>query len=135
VSEHRELNIVRVYADEAGETHLAQLGTTGGIETIVGNSKSRVLADVPTTTLHITERLERRPKLDLHPAPRRQLVILLRGEFEITTTDGDSRRFRPGDCLLAEDLDGKGHTHEDVGDERLVTLAVGIPDDWRWPDT
>lgn len=46
---------------------------------------------------------------DAHPAPRRQLVIVLAGQFEIETTDGDRRMFAPGDVALFEDTTGLGH--------------------------
>jgi hypothetical protein len=47
--------------------------------------------------------------MDQHTAPRRQLVITLSGEAEIETGDGDTRRFRQGDVLLADDTTGEGH--------------------------
>jgi hypothetical protein len=62
-------------------------------------------------------------------------VVVLRGAFEITTTQGDRRRFERGDCLLAEDLDGKGHLFDDVGDEPLATLRIGVAADWSCPSS
>jgi hypothetical protein len=135
LSTRRKPNLVRVYADESGETHLADLDVPGPPQETYGGVMAHVLHDVPTTTLHVTQLLARRPRLDLHPPPRRQLVIFLRGEIEITTTDGDRRRFGPGDALLAEDMVGKGHYHQDVGDELAMSVAIGIPDDWTWPGT
>jgi hypothetical protein len=44
-----------------------------------------------------------------HPAPRRQLVVVLDGEFEIETSDGDRRTFSPGGFALFEDTTGRGH--------------------------
>jgi hypothetical protein len=131
------LNIVRVHADETGETRLStiELPEANRAEDGYGAPLRRVLANIPTTTMMLNENLERRPKVELHPAPRRQLVVLVQGEFEITTTSGDRRRFRPGDCLLADDLGTKGHVHEDVGDDFSITIAVGIPDDWHFPGT
>jgi hypothetical protein len=46
---------------------------------------------------------------DWHPAPRRQYIVLLDGEIEITVGDGETRRFRGGDVLLVEDTEGRGH--------------------------
>lgn len=49
---------------------------------------------------------------DWHHAPRRQYIVLLDGEIEIETGDGDRRRFRGGDLLLVEDTadhGGRGH--------------------------
>ncbi len=46
---------------------------------------------------------------DWHNAPCRQFVIMLEGWVEIQTGSGDTRRFGPGDILLAEDTTGRGH--------------------------
>jgi hypothetical protein len=95
--------------------------------------RNHMLRDIPATTVNIIELLDRRPRLELHPPPRRQWVVILRGAMEISTDRGDRRRFQAGDCLLAEDLAGSGHRTDDVGDERLVTLNIGIPDSWTCP--
>jgi hypothetical protein len=47
--------------------------------------------------------------LEPHRAPRRQLVIVLDGDFEIETTDGERRTFSPGGVVLLEDTSGRGH--------------------------
>ena len=44
-----------------------------------------------------------------HPSPRRQFVLTLGGEAEITSSDGDMRRMKPGTIWLVEDTKGKGH--------------------------
>jgi uncharacterized cupin superfamily protein len=44
-----------------------------------------------------------------HHAPRRQYIINLEGEVEITVGDGTTRRFGTGDVILAEDQTGRGH--------------------------
>ena len=46
---------------------------------------------------------------DWHNAPRRQFIVLLDGEIEITAGSGERRRFSGGDVLLVEDTEGKGH--------------------------
>jgi hypothetical protein len=52
-----------------------------------------------------------------HPAPATQFGIVLRGVFSITTTDGETRRFRPGDVFRVEDASPcKGHITV-VGDQ------------------
>ena len=52
-----------------------------------------------------------------HPASGPQWVIMLRGVIEVQVSDGSSRRFGPGDLVLATDTSGHGH----------VTLTVGEP--------
>ena len=44
-----------------------------------------------------------------HPAPKRQFMAVLKGEFEVEVSDGETRVFVPGDLVLLEDLTGKGH--------------------------
>ena len=46
---------------------------------------------------------------ELHPAPRRQFVVVLDGEFEIETSDGDRRTVSPGDGMFFEETTGAGH--------------------------
>ena len=47
-----------------------------------------------------------------HPAPRRQFVVTLKGRLRFTVTNGDSFILEPGIILIAEDIDGPGHTWE-----------------------
>ena len=44
-----------------------------------------------------------------HHAPARQLVVVLSGELEVGTSDGDKRRGTAGQVFVADDLTGKGH--------------------------
>lgn len=45
-----------------------------------------------------------------HPAPAPQFIVILEGDFAITATDGETRRFRPGGVLRVEDTSPcKGH--------------------------
>jgi hypothetical protein len=45
-----------------------------------------------------------------HPAPAAQFIVVLEGVFSVTTTDGETRRFRPGDVFRLEDTPPcKGH--------------------------
>lgn len=47
---------------------------------------------------------------DWHNAPRRQLCVMLHGVWEVGTTDGETRRWGPGEAFLPDDVTGKGHT-------------------------
>ena len=72
---------------------------------------------------------------DWHNAPRRQLCVMMQGIWEIGTTDGEKRRWGPGEPFLPNDVEGKGHTSEVIeGPVRMV--FVPLPDDldlegWR----
>ena len=63
---------------------------------------------------------------DWHTAPRRQYIFILAGQMEIGIGDGTTRRFGPGDVVLADDLSGQGHTTRSVGGPRIsATVPVG----------
>jgi quercetin dioxygenase-like cupin family protein len=64
---------------------------------------------------------------DLHPAPARQFLVLLSGMVEVETSDGDVRRFGPGDLGLLEDTSGKGHRTRNIGNGYAMFLVVPVP--------
>lgn len=68
-----------------------------------------------------------------HPAPAHQWLIMLRGTIEVTTSDGESRRFAPGDLVLAADTKGSGHRTVALGAPPFEALFV--PVDPAWPPT
>src|SRR5258706_2535360 len=62
---------------------------------------------------------------DWHTAPRRQYIFVLSGQMEIGIGDGTTRRFGPGDMVLADDMTGKGHTTRSLGVPRVsATVAA-----------
>ena len=62
---------------------------------------------------------------DWHTTPRRQYIFILAGQMEIGIGDGTTRRFGPGDVVLADDLTGQGHTTRSLEFRGSVPL-------WRW---
>lgn len=63
-----------------------------------------------------------------HTAPRRQIVTILSGTVEVTTTDDVTRRFGPGQVFLADDMGGKGHLTRTVGGPAEVLFAPMPPE-------
>ncbi len=67
----------------------------------------------------------------LHPAPQRQLVVVLTGKLEVGTPDGQTRSFGPGDVFLADDVDTPGHTTRAVdGAVNVLFVPVAEGDAW-----
>jgi hypothetical protein len=62
-----------------------------------------------------------------HPAPRRAIFVTVRGEYQVTTSDGVTRRFPPGSMLIVEDTTGDGHSTKITSDEDCILFAVGLP--------
>ncbi len=59
-----------------------------------------------------------------HPTPRRQLFIVLTGEVEGWTSQGDRRIFRAGEALLMEDTSGKGHGARPLNGEATAIVVA-----------
>ena len=61
-----------------------------------------------------------------HPAPQRQLMVVVQGQWECIASDGESRLFGPGGFVLMEDVDGVGHTTNNLPGDPVLTVAVGL---------
>jgi hypothetical protein len=128
-------SVYRVYADQRGDTHLAMLQLPGVDNPGEGATRVRGLLGIPAVNCAVVELVERMPGHELHPAPERRLLALLRGAYEIITSTGESCVVRTGDCLLADDVGSNGHRTREVGDERVMMVSVQIPDDWACPES
>ncbi len=110
------MKYVRLYADRGGDSHFedveVSLSATGfappapPIE-VSAFSQARQFAFLRAPAGWFG---------DWHPAPARQFLVVLEGEFEVSTSDGDSRRFEAGAVLLVEDTTGKGHVTRVIGE-------------------
>lgn len=115
--------VTKVYNDEAGESHFADVG----IELF--ESGSIGLLSQPQTAKTVVFR-EVLPSYDwdFHCAPEKQYIILLDGEIEIETSLGEKRRFKGGDILLMEDITGKGHRTRNVIPAVRKSVFITLPD-------
>ena len=127
------MNIIRIYADDHGESHFADLE--------VPTQTVQMFPQVPPFRLNRFA-TPRGVKLfavpaefdfaDWHIAPERQLSIALNGTVEYETSDGEVRRAPPGTIVLVEDTTGRGHiTRFDPGEQGF--LHIPVPD--GWPET
>ncbi|HSW66072.1 MAG TPA: hypothetical protein VLI54_02955 [Bacillota bacterium] len=61
---------------------------------------------------------------EAHPAPRQQWVVIIRGVLEVEVSNGEKRRFGPGDLLFVADTTGKGHITTAIGDPPFEALFI-----------
>jgi quercetin dioxygenase-like cupin family protein len=64
---------------------------------------------------------------DWHTAPARQLVVVLSGEIEVESGDGESRRWRAGEAFVPADVSGQGHRTRCIGGAVRLLFAP-LPD-------
>ena len=121
------MHYVRVYADEDGQTHLEDVTVDSELREIVaGVPPVLVSAPQPAAGLVFVQQPEDATDWQLHVAPRRQWVILLRGRAAIEVSDGERREFDPGSIILAEDVEGVGHLSTPLTDDlEFVMIPTG----------
>lgn len=109
------MKLSRLYTGSDGQSHLEEIP-------ISANPKLKLLQK--TEGIFFREDAADRFQ-DWHPAPRRQWVIILKGELEIGLGDGSFWKFGPGDARLVEDTTGKGHTTR-VGKEPCICAYIPL---------
>jgi len=117
----------RIYVDAKGDSHFD----------VVTVKQSLARAAPPAAPFYVSEdRPASRYRFysfepgwigELHPAPTRQFLALMSGAVEMETTDGTVRRFRPGDLVLLEDTQGKGHLTRNIDNGYSTFLVVPVP--------
>jgi hypothetical protein len=63
---------------------------------------------------------------DAIQVPKKQFLICLKGHLEVTATDGKTRTFGPGDTVLMEDGEGKGHRSRVKGDGECLAAVIPV---------
>lgn len=115
--------MARLYTDDAGESHFGTWEWPA-VETEFAP---------PAPPVEVTDPLPAERALMLripagwygepHPAPRRQLMVVVAGSVETTASDGETRLFTPGNAILLEDTTGRGHSSRAVDGEVLIAVT------------
>jgi hypothetical protein len=63
---------------------------------------------------------------DWHPSAARNMFIVISGEWEVESSDGELRRFGPGSVLLVEDTIGQGHKSRVVSEIESLAVLVEL---------
>jgi hypothetical protein len=121
---------LRLYADEQGESHFAD----------VALELTAVDFAPPAAPVYLSPFLPARqvgffgllPDWEggvLHPSPSRQVVVILSGRSQVTASDGMVRELAPGAVLLLEDTTGRGHSSRVLSAEPVLHVVVQLPID------
>lgn len=112
------MKITRIYSDEGGETHFEDIDVL-----LKDQGKIGKLSETIKATGMVLRETDGDYNYDWHNAPRKQYIIML-GDVEIEVSDGEVRRFKSGDILLAEDTTGKGHKAKAVDGKPRKSIFV-----------
>ena len=117
------MKVVYLYSGEDGQSHFADC-EVATVQSVLG------VTSIPLPALEVSLRdtAGGPTSVDFRPAPRRQLVILLRGQVEYFCGDGSRRLLGSGDILVADDTRGQGHRAEVVESPRLQVFVPLAPE-------
>jgi hypothetical protein len=122
-SDSRKITVSRLYADERGESHFVEERLDTQEVNFAPPAPSMFRSDPVNAAASMFLLLPDGYFGDLHPAPRKQIMTLVRGGLEVTVSDGEVRHFTPGQTVLVDDTTGKGHATRSVGGESVVAVV------------
>src|SRR5437764_3520154 len=116
----------RLYSDASGESHFEDVEIDLASTDYTPSAPPLFLSDI-TATNHF--RFMKAPAgwtSDWHISSARTMFFVLAGEWEVTASDGESRRFSAGSALLVEDTSGKGHSSRVTSKEDSLSVMVEL---------
>jgi hypothetical protein len=114
---------VRLYADAQGESHFEDV-----VVPATAQGGVRTATPIPLSAMIMRAVISPEPDAVRHTAPRRQFIVHLENGVEVEASDGERRRFGPGDVVLVEDTSGRGHITRWLDDGPRRTLFLPLPD-------
>jgi len=120
------MKCIRLYADEDGESHFekAEIELTPNL--YAPPAPSFDVSEPVETMRYVMVRFPVGWDSAFHCAPRRQLFVVLSGEFEGVASDGSTIALTAGDAVLMEDTTGKGHGATVKGEDDVYGLMVHL---------
>ncbi len=120
--------ILRIYADEEGESHFEDVERAFEQTDFVPPAPPVLMTALQSASSYGFELVHPGWHGDWHPVPQRLLAVYLSGAGTIEASDGELRDLAPGTILLAEDTIGKGHISRVTGAEDVLVLILMLPD-------
>ena len=115
------MKVVRVYTGDDGESHFEDMDIPLIHEGDIGRLSEKIVS---------TGIIFRETGADYdytwHNAPCRQFIVNLEGGVEIEVGDGTKRYFGPGDVILVEDTEGRGHMSRSIDNKPRKSIFVTL---------
>src|SRR5438874_1279803 len=119
-------HFTRLYADSAGESHFEDLTEQLKLVDLIPSAPPLHLSDSSPSTHFSFFGAPADWQSEWHPSANRNLFLVVSGEWEVTASDGETRRFAVGSVLLVEDTAGKGHTSKVISAEDSLAMLVQL---------
>lgn len=124
------IRFARLVNDRVGESHFEDaIVEVASILDDARRQGQRASEELRATSATVVATVPQTDRLSWQCPARPQLLVWLDGETDVEASDGERRRFRPGDVLSAEDTTGRGHRtiHRQAG-LMLVVDLVSAPE-------
>ena len=118
----------RLYADENGESHFEDVEIDLTLTEYAPPAPPLELSSITPAKQFGFMNAPAGWSSDWHPTSARNIFFVLTGEWEVTASDGETRRFSAGSVLLVDDTTGKGHTSKVVSQTDSLAAMVQLTD-------
>lgn len=118
------ITYTRLYADEAGESHFEEIEIDLTMTEYAPPAPPLELSAITPAKQFGFMQAPAGWSSDWHLSAARSVFFVLSGEWEVTASDGESRRFPAGSVLRAEDATGKGHSSRVVSDSLAAMVQL-----------
>lgn len=113
-----------LYNDHTGESHWRTMDIALNEQTFAPPAKAIFISEGEPAKATLFLRLAAGWNEPIHPTPKRQLLVALRGKAAVTASDGETREIGAGDIWRMEDRTGKGHHTKVISDEDFEAVLV-----------
>jgi hypothetical protein len=120
------MRYTRLYATEDGESHFEHIEVDLSLTDYAPPAPPLALSEMSAATQCGFMQAPAGWSSDWHPSSARNLFVVLSGEWEVTASDGESRRFGVGSVLLVDDTSGKGHSSRVVSETDSLAVMVEL---------
>lgn len=121
---------IRLYTDVDGHSRFEDVSPLGRTTGVAESDLEATFSDpIPAGWVVFRHVLREADDSRRHNAPRRQFIVLLKGECEVEASTGEKRRLVPGSVLLTEDIEGLGHITRRIGQGERLTLLIPLDPD------
>jgi len=118
------MRYARLFADADGESHFADVEIEFSLSDYIQSAPPIDLSDTFPADHFGFMRAPAGWWSDFHVSSARSMFFVLTGEWEVTASDGESRRFGVGSALLVDDTTGKGHKSRVVSDSIAAMMEL-----------
>jgi len=119
------MEYTRLYADDYGESHFEDVTVSLSPTTFAASSPPLNVSKLKPASQFGFMSAPAGWSSDWHPSAGRNFFVVLNGEWEVTASDGETRRFAAGSLLLVEDTTGKGHISRVIAES--ISVLVELP--------